>query len=197
MDMARHVIALMIVVLTPGLLLYWLMLHPWAKSWRRLGATQAMTLLWSIVFGVAAGLGWLAAHGHWLSADWGFHPVLFGLGLVSLAVSAWLRRQLALQFSFRALSGLPELAPERYPQKLVTGGIYGRMRHPRYLQLLIALTGWSLLANHPASYLATALWVPGMWIIARLEERELRERFGREYEEYCRTVPRFFGRGGR
>jgi protein-S-isoprenylcysteine O-methyltransferase Ste14 len=27
--------------------------------------------------------------------------------------------------------------------------------------------------------------------VVRLEERELRERFGTAYEEYCRRVPRF------
>ena len=42
-----------------------------------------------------------------------------------------------------------------------------------------------------ALYAVLALWVPGIWLIAVLEERELRERFGAAYDAYCRRVPRF------
>jgi len=35
------------------------------------------------------------------------------------------------------------------------------------------------------------LSLPLIYFIVRLEERELRERFGTAYEEYCRQVPRF------
>jgi protein-S-isoprenylcysteine O-methyltransferase Ste14 len=62
------------------------------------------------------------------------------------------------------------------------------------MQFLIALLGWSLFANHLALYAVLALWVPGVWLIAVLEERELRERFGAEYDAYCRRVPRFLPR---
>jgi protein-S-isoprenylcysteine O-methyltransferase Ste14 len=36
--------------------------------------------------------------------------------------------------------------------------------------------------------------VPGIYLIVLLEERELRDRFGRAYEEYCQGVPCFFPR---
>ena len=29
------------------------------------------------------------------------------------------------------------------------------------------------------------------WVVTRIEEPELRERFGESYEEYCRNVPRW------
>lgn len=187
-------VAAVLTVVMPGVLLYWLLLHTWVGFWRRLGAVRAMTILWSVVGLVAAAVGWMTARGRWLSMDWGFQPGLWACGLGLLAVSVVLRRRLSLHFSLRGMSGLPELAPQRHPQKLVSEGLYSRMRHPRYVQLLVALTGWALLANHPAAYVATAVWVPGLWIIARLEERELRERFGPEYEAYCQRVPRWGGR---
>jgi protein-S-isoprenylcysteine O-methyltransferase Ste14 len=35
------------------------------------------------------------------------------------------------------------------------------------------------------------LTLPVMHIIVLLEEKELKERFGRDYEDYCRRVPRY------
>ena len=61
-----------------------------------------------------------------------------------------------------------------------------QVRHPRYLQLLLALLGGSLLAYPLAAYRACALWIPGAWGIVRLEAKELRKRYGRECEDYCR-----------
>ena len=76
----------------------------------------------------------------------------------------------------------------------MTKGLYAQARHPRYLQLPLALLGWSLMANHLAAYVASALWIPGVCVIVVLEEKELRERYGREYEDYCRRVPLFIPR---
>jgi protein-S-isoprenylcysteine O-methyltransferase Ste14 len=39
-----------------------------------------------------------------------------------------------------------------------------------------------------------ALWLPGIYVIVRLEEKELRDRFGLAYDEYRRRVPRFLPR---
>ena len=65
------------------------------------------------------------------------------------------------------------------------------MRHPRYVQLLVVLIGYALIANYLASYLAVALWVSGIYVIVLLEEKELRAHFGDVYVAYCRKVPRF------
>ena len=40
------------------------------------------------------------------------------------------------------------------------------------------------------------LCVPTLYLIVLLEERELRDRFGEEYEAYCRRVPRFVPKRG-
>jgi hypothetical protein len=48
-----------------------------------------------------------------------------------------------------------------------------------------------LIANYLAVYLVVALWVPGIYLIALLEEKELRDHFGDIYKAYCRKVPRF------
>jgi protein-S-isoprenylcysteine O-methyltransferase Ste14 len=92
----------------------------------------------------------------------------------------------------KVLLGLPEIAPDRFPRALITDGIYARMRHPRYVQFLIALSGYALIANYLAGYLVVALWGAGIYLIALLEEKELRDHFGDIYQAYCRKVPRFW-----
>ena len=87
-----------------------------------------------------------------------------------------------------------ELAPEKRPQKLITTGIYAAIRHPRYLQMYLSFVGCAFIANYLALYLVVALWLPGLYVIVLLEEKELRDRFGPAYEEYCRQVPRFIPR---
>lgn len=91
-------------------------------------------------------------------------------------------------------SALPELAPDRAPGKLLREGIYGRMRHPRYVSVFIGMIGFALLTNYSGTYVIAALVFPGLYGIAVLEERELLERFGEEYRRYGNEVPRFLPR---
>ena len=76
--------------------------------------------------------------------------------------------------------------------KLLTEGIYGTIRHPRYVKLVLFILAYSFLANYLASYAVAFLTVPILYLVVLLEERELAERFGSAYEEYCDRVPRFF-----
>ncbi|MFQ5631170.1 MAG: methyltransferase family protein, partial [bacterium] len=89
------------------------------------------------------------------------------------------------------LSGLPELSEKRYPGKLLKEGIYGKIRHPRYIEALLGVLGYAFFSNYLATYLVFLFGLPMIYIIVLLEERELHERFGAEYEEYCLSVPRF------
>jgi protein-S-isoprenylcysteine O-methyltransferase Ste14 len=85
--------------------------------------------------------------------------------------------------------GFPEIAPDRSPRLLVTEGIYARIRHPRYVQLLIALFGYALIANYGA-YLAVASGCRGSTSL-RCRRKGMRAHFGAAHGDYCRKVPRF------
>jgi protein-S-isoprenylcysteine O-methyltransferase Ste14 len=65
------------------------------------------------------------------------------------------------------------------------------VRHPRYLQFLLAVAGFALIANPLVSYVILALLAPAIWLVVVLEERERRARFGPAYEECSRCVPPF------
>ncbi len=78
-------------------------------------------------------------------------------------------------------SGLVAIQPGH---KLVTGGIYGLIRHPSYAGLLINALGWSLAFRSGVGVLLTALMIPPLLARIRAEEALLSSEFGAEYDAY-------------
>ena len=72
---------------------------------------------------------------------------------------------------------------------LISGGLYGRIRHPRYLALILASAGNFMLTGSywllGAFVLTTALTL----LLIRVEERELCAYFGDAYRAYSSEVP--------
>jgi protein-S-isoprenylcysteine O-methyltransferase Ste14 len=169
-----------------------MLIHPFIDFWRARGIGVTYGIILTIV---AAGLvGLFSIRHYFLAIDLGTNYLLAALGILCLALSAAMRFALQKRLTIATLLGLPEIAPDRYTRTLITEGLYARLRHPRYVQVLIALTGYALIANYLASYTVVALWFPAIYIIVVLEERELRDHFGKVYEDYCRRVPRFVPR---
>lgn len=77
--------------------------------------------------------------------------------------------------------------------KLVTKGIYNYSRNPMYLAMLLLLLAWGLWLGNAFNTLLAAGFVAYMNAYQiRKEESSLREQFGKEYEQYCRFVRRWF-----
>jgi protein-S-isoprenylcysteine O-methyltransferase Ste14 len=72
---------------------------------------------------------------------------------------------------------------------LVTTGIYGVIRHPSYLGLLVSTLGWGLTFRSVLGVVLTAMIVPVLVARIRSEENLLRQHFGGEYEAYCSRTP--------
>jgi protein-S-isoprenylcysteine O-methyltransferase Ste14 len=99
--------------------------------------------------------------------------VLFGAGG---ALRLWPVFVLGNRFS-----GLVAIQPGH---TLVTGGVYGVIRHPSYLGLLISTFGWGLVFRSGVGVLLAALLVPPLLARISAEERLLRSQFGEEYDSY-------------
>jgi protein-S-isoprenylcysteine O-methyltransferase Ste14 len=93
----------------------------------------------------------------------------------------------------RRFSGLVAIQPGH---ELLTGGIYGVIRHPSYLGLLVNSLGWALAFRSVMGVLLTALLIPPLLARIRSEEALLRARFGSEYDAYAgrtsRLIPGLF-----
>ncbi len=81
--------------------------------------------------------------------------------------------------------------------RLVTSGPFSHVRNPLYVgnMMLYVGVGVMSLALFPWLQIVALIWFIFQYTLIVLEEeRFLREKFGAEYEEYCKAVPRFLFR---
>ena len=190
MALLRYAITLLLVVAIPAAIGYCLLIHPFARFWRRHGPRTAYLAVLPVITAIMAGMFLL--RDRLLARDLGTNGPLALLGILLLVLSGWLRLKLGKHLTVRILVGVPELSA--VPGEMLSDGLYARIRHPRYAQMTLALLGYALIANYPAAYAAFLCWCAGISLVARLEERELRDRFGDPYRDYCQRVPRFLPR---
>lgn len=74
---------------------------------------------------------------------------------------------------------------------LVTDSIYAFFRHPQYLGFLLITSGMLVQWTTLPTALMWPILVVLYYRLAREEEKEMEERFGKEYSEYKRKVPMF------
>lgn len=195
METAAYWLALATVVAAPPLVLFWFLVHPFARQWRRLGPARAYPILAAIIVAMMVIISQF--RGPLLRIHFGVSGPLTALGIALFLVSFVVGLLRAKHLTPAAVLGLPELSQSGPPGTLVTEGIYAHIRHPRYVQVGLGLAAVALFSNYLAVYVLVATHIPLIYLVVLLEERELRERFGREYEDYCRRVPRFLPRLGR
>ncbi|MCW5878870.1 MAG: isoprenylcysteine carboxylmethyltransferase family protein [Anaerolineales bacterium] len=77
--------------------------------------------------------------------------------------------------------------------KLITTGIYSRVRHPMYAsQWLFVIAQALLLHNWVAGLAGLVIFVPFYFIRVRAEEQMLLDRFGPKYEAYLQSTGAIF-----
>jgi len=190
-DGVRYFLGVVNVIVVPLGLLYWFIIHPWARWWRMWGPTRT----YIAVLPVLTMLGvWLyRVRGPLLGADLGTNASLIGVGLALTGLSTWLSIQHWRQLHITTLLGIPELS-QHHRGQLLRDGIYGVVRHPRYLSAGIGLMATVLIVNYVGLYVLVLCAVPVGYVMLLLEERELVHRFGTAYEDYQRDVPQLIPR---
>ena len=114
------------------------------------------------------------------------------LGVVLFAVGGALRIWPVFVLGYR-FSGLVAI---QSGHSLVTSGVYGVIRHPSYLGLLVNSLGWALAFRSVIGILLTAFTIPPLLARIRAEETLLKSEFGDQYEIYrshtSRLIPWFY-----
>lgn len=113
----------------------------------------------------------------------GFLIILTGLTLMFLTIRMFIR------------IGKGTLAPWHPTRKLVTRSLYAHMRNPMILGVNIVLIGEAITFRS----INILIWAGCFFILNTVyfifsEEPGLTKRFGEEYEEYKRNVPRWIPR---
>ena len=187
-DRLRYFLAILNLIVIPSGMLFWFLIHPWARLWRRLGVIP--TYLIVVPMSVAFGALLFRFRGPLLGKDLGTNWSLVAIALLLYGVMTWLDFQYRKHLSTRTLVGIPELSPTAHKQdRLLQEGIYGVVRHPRYLSGGVGVVANLLLSNHAGLYILMLCLVPAGYLMVVMEERELSERFGEEYRKYQRKVP--------
>lgn len=144
-----------------------------------------ITLAW---IGVFAPLVWVWTP--WLNAaDFRLYPVAFVAGTAGLIASLWL--------FYRAHADLGTnwsiTLQVRESHRLVTAGVYRRIRHPMYLSLLLYGVSEALVIPN---WIAGPFYAVAMTLVfafrLKPEEQMMRERFKGEYDGYARRTKRLF-----
>lgn len=188
MDKARWFIAVMMVVWLPPAIVAWYLIHPFARFWRRMGTVASFCVVYSLLLSGAV-LLWHFSPAL-IGRDLGFQPLLLVPAVPAAVAGAVVAKRRRKHLSERILVGVPEVS-KADKGRLLCEGIYARTRNPRYLEFLLLCFVYVAFANYSGVWILYLLTFPAIHLVVLLEEPELRERFGAEYEEYCRRVPRY------
>ncbi|MCK4594978.1 isoprenylcysteine carboxylmethyltransferase family protein [bacterium] len=93
-------------------------------------------------------------------------------------------------FIFRRRGGVEKGESYTSTQRMVTTGLYAVVRHPQFLALILLGVAAALLTPHWATIVGAVVISVATYIVMLSSDRRLMEKFGNEYREYIRQVPR-------
>ncbi len=122
-------------------------------------------------------------------------PLILALtGWILLVSGSLLHLWTGKLLSLRVITGVPEISQEA-EGKIVRTGAFSVVRHPTYLAHTLMFSGVFLICGVLSVGLITIVdFVVVHLFIIPLEEKELLQRFGTDYQLYKKKVPKFFPR---
>ncbi len=190
--MSHHfsdLIALAALLLWPAIPLFWIPVHCIPRSFRRLGF---LTYILPLITWLPVAFFTFELRDVLLGYRISLPGIVNVVGALLLVPGAGLQAWTLILLTLPVIMGMPEVT-KSVPGRLVTTGPFAVVRHPTYLSHTLMLLGVFLLTGVTALGIVTVIdaFVVNI-IVIPLEEREMSERFGKEYEEYRRKVPSRF-----
>jgi protein-S-isoprenylcysteine O-methyltransferase Ste14 len=156
------------------------------------------TASWGSALFFVVAPGSIAALVPWWLSGWAFQPPFFGfmatraLGLVLIAAGVFVLLDSFIRF---ALEGLGTPAPIAAPERLVVTGLYRHVRNPMYVAVLAVIFGQAFFfGNLDLLLYGVVVWTAFHFFVLVYEEPTLQSRFGPEYDELSKHVPRWLPR---
>jgi len=158
---------------------------------------RASAIVGSAIFLVVAP-GTLAVYLPWTICRWrlaspllGFFPFrIIGVLMITAGLPILLD-----SFTRFAIQGMGTPAPVAAPRHLVVTGLYRHVRNPMYVAVSLLIFGQGLLFGSVSVLeLGVVVWLGFFAFVVFYEEPVLRQKFAKEYEEFCARVPRWIPR---
>ncbi len=184
-----HLLAVAALVFWPAIPLFWIPVHCAPAFFRRIGF---LTYLLPFVTWLPVAIAAFLLRDDLLRHKIGLPLPVKAAGLTLFVAGAGLQAWTLFLLTLPVITGMPEVT-RRGPGRLVTAGPFAILRHPTYLSHTMMLLGVFLMTG--ATVLGIVTFVDALVVdtlVIPLEEKELLQRFGREYEEYRRRVPSRF-----
>ncbi|MDQ7839319.1 MAG: isoprenylcysteine carboxylmethyltransferase family protein [Thermodesulfobacteriota bacterium] len=184
----KNLIALSVIIFWPVIPLFWIPVHLMTGLFKRLGLA---TLIFPIIFWLPLAYSLYVIKEHLL-----FYKITIpafltypGWALFISGLALHILTGIYLRFG---LIGIPEFS-DKVKMHLVKKGPFAVVRHPTYLaHSMIFLGAFLITGILTVGLIAILDFFTVHVIIIPFEERELQRRFGDEYMEYKRRVPKFF-----
>ena len=185
-------LAMMMVMMWPAIPMFLIELHLAVNFWRKLGVWTYLTMIlqWVPIALVLYLLQGTILH---YEIELGTPFLVFGILLIAAAVA--LHGWTAKLIGIKATIGYTELKPDISSEKrsLITSGPFSIVRHPSYWAHTAIMTGIFLITGIVAVGIIALIDVAITYFVTtKLEDQELVERFGNQYREYQKRVPKFF-----
>jgi len=183
-----------IVIFYPGVFVFWFIVHPNIDRLRPWGP-RAYLAVAAFAWFVTAGPLFLLRR-RMFSLDWSlpqpFQGIVAGIGITALILAITVFRQATKQIPFRTLIGIAEIEPHKTKQPMLNSGIYSKTRNPIYFAHWLLVFAAAAVSGFAANWIMFALDCMIVPLLIFAEERELLARYGRDFSDYMRRVPRFF-----
>jgi protein-S-isoprenylcysteine O-methyltransferase Ste14 len=125
----------------------------------------------------------------WLLTGWESYDMPLALRVLGAVLTVAGAVFLIQAFARFVVEGLGTPAPVAPPQRLVIGGVYRWVRNPMYVAVIVTILGQALLLGRWVLVAwAGVFWVITATFVLAVEEPDLADRFGADYEEYRRSV---------
>jgi len=185
-------LALMMVMMWPAIPMFLIELHYATNFWRKLGVWTyfAVILQW---IPIAIVLYLLQGAILYYEVTLATPFLVFGIILIfaGIALHAWTAKLIGIKATIAYTELKHDISSKN--QSLIISGPFSAVRHPSYWAHTAIIIGFFFLTGVIALGIITVVDLAITYFITTtLEDKELIDRFGDEYREYQRKVPKFF-----